>query len=114
MDDKLPVHSQKSFEELKKINQYNAEYWLARDLQPLLGYNQWRSFENAIAKAIVSCEKSGNEPDYHFARARKMITLGKGGEREVPDYQLSRFACYGTPLSESAVRFRKKFRLPNI
>jgi DNA-damage-inducible protein D len=94
MDDKLPVHSQKSFEELKKINQYSAEYWLARDLQSLLGYNQWRSFENAIAKAIISCEKSGNEPDYHFARARKMITLGKGGEREVADYQLSRFACY--------------------
>jgi DNA-damage-inducible protein D len=94
MDDNLPVKSQKSFEELKKINQYGAEYWSARDLQPLLGYNHWRSFENSIKKAFVSCEKSGNKPDYHFARARKMIILGKGGEREVPDYHLSRFACY--------------------
>jgi len=70
MDDKLPVHSQKSFEELKKINQYNTEYWSARDLQPLLGYNHWRSFENAISKAAISCTQSGDEPDYHFARAQ--------------------------------------------
>ncbi len=68
MDDKLIVN--KSFEELKKINQHSAEYWSARDLQPLLGYTQWRSFENAISKAIVSCKQSGNEPDYHFARAK--------------------------------------------
>jgi DNA-damage-inducible protein D len=76
MDDKLSVYGPKSFEELKKINQHNAEYWSARDLQPLLGYTQWRSFENAIAKAIVSCEQSGNEPDYHFARVRKPIISG--------------------------------------
>jgi DNA-damage-inducible protein D len=92
MDDKLIVN--KSFEELKKTNSFEAEYWNARDLQSLLGYNHWRSFENAISKAIISCKQSGNEPDYHFARARKMITLGKGGEREVDDYHLSRFACY--------------------
>jgi DNA-damage-inducible protein D len=54
MDDELIVNGQKSFEELKKINQHGAEYWSARDLQPLLGYNHWRSFENSIAKAIVS------------------------------------------------------------
>jgi len=90
----LPVPARKSFEELKARNQYGAEYWTARDLQPLLGYRQWRSFENAIKKAATSCEKSGNDPGHHFARARKMIELGKGGVREVPDYNLSRFACY--------------------
>jgi len=94
MDDKLPVQSQMSFEELKKTNPYGAEYWNARDLQSLLGYTQWRSFENAISKAIISCEKSGNTPDYHFARARKPIPGGKGAIQEVVDYQLSRFACY--------------------
>lgn len=95
MDCKELVPGQpRSFEELKQVNAYGAEYWSARDLQPLLGYNHWRSFENAIQKAITSCQQSGNAPDHHFARAHKMIMLGKGGEREVPDYQLSRFACY--------------------
>jgi len=92
-----PVRRQpeeKSFEELKLISQHGAEYWSARDLQPLLGYNHWRSFEKAVAKAITSCQQSGNDPDHHFARARKMIALGKGAQRDVDDYLLSRFACY--------------------
>ena len=97
MEDKnLPAVRQKTFEELKQVNQYGAEYWNARDLQPLLGYNQWRSFDNAIIKAIVSCEQSGNTPEYHFARARKPIVGGKGAVQEVVDYHLSRFACYLT------------------
>ena len=67
----------KTFEELKHTNEHGAEYWSARDLQPLLGYNQWRSFEKAIRKAITSCEQSGNDPDHHFAQRRKMIELAK-------------------------------------
>ena len=90
----LPVRGSKSFEDLKKINDHGAEYWSARDLQPLLGYGQWRRFEDAIKRAITSCKQSGNEPDHHFADAGKMIELGKGGMRDVPDYHLSRFACY--------------------
>ena len=93
-EENLPVPGRKSFEELKARNQYGAEYWTARDLQPQLGYKQWRSFENAIKKAATSCEKSGNDPGHHFARARKMVTLGSGSERQVDDYLLSRFACY--------------------
>jgi len=85
-DKNLPAVRPKTFEELKKVNQYGAEYWSARDLQPLLGYNQWRSFENAVSKAIISCEQSGNKPDYHFARARKPIVGGKGAVQEVGDY----------------------------
>ena len=46
----------RSFETLKRTNPHGAEFWSARDLQPLLGYNHWRSFENAITKAITSCE----------------------------------------------------------
>ena len=93
-EENLPVAAKKSFEDLKAHNQFGAEYWTARDLQPHLGYGQWRSFENAIQKAMTSCEKSGNDPGHHFARARKMIEVGKGGVREVTDYHLSRFACY--------------------
>jgi DNA-damage-inducible protein D len=83
-----------SFEGLKKANEHGAEYWSARDLQPCLGYTQWRRFEDAIKRAITSCEQSGNDPSYHFAGAGKMIEVGKGGQRDVPDFHLSRFACY--------------------
>jgi DNA-damage-inducible protein D len=89
-----PPSEDKSFEQLKSVNQHGAEYWSARDLQPLLGYNHWRNFEKAVAKAITSCEQSGNEPDHHFARARKPIVGGKGAVQEVIDFHLSRFACY--------------------
>jgi len=88
-DNNLPAVRQKTFEELKQVNQYGAEYWSARELQPMLGYTQWRRFEDAIKRAIISCEQSGNAPDYHFAGAGKMIILGKGGERQVPDYASS-------------------------
>ena len=89
-----PKPEAKGFEQLKCVNQHGAEYWSARDLQDVLGYNHWRSFEKAIAKAITSCEQSGNQPGHHFARARKPIVGGKGAVQEVPDFQLSRFACY--------------------
>ncbi len=99
VEENLPVpvrrHSEDTgFEQLKSVNQHGAEYWSARDLQPLLGYNHWRSFEKAVAKAITSCQQSGNEPEHHFARARKPIVGGKGAVQEVPDFHLSRFACY--------------------
>lgn len=63
----------KSFEELKRVNEHGAEYWSARDLQPLLGYDQWRRFEQAIKRAMDACKESGNEPDDHFAGAGKMM-----------------------------------------
>jgi DNA-damage-inducible protein D len=112
----LPVVRQKTFEELKKVNSYGAEYWSARDLQPLLGYTQWRRFEDAINRAKTSCQQSGNEPYYHFAGAGKMIILGKGGEREVTDYHLSRFACYliaqnGDPRKPQIANAQKYFAI---
>lgn len=93
-DRQLPAIGGKTFEALKQTNEHGAEYWSARDLQPLLGYSQWRRFEQAVERAITSCKESGNNPDYHFAGAGKMVELGSGSAREVPDYQLSRFACY--------------------
>jgi len=89
-----PPAEDRSFEQLKSVNEHGAEYWSTRDLQPLLGYNHWRNFEKAIVKAITSCQQSGNEPDHHFARARKPIVGGKGAVQEVTDFHLSRFACY--------------------
>ena len=115
-ENNILARNPKSFEELRQTNQFGAEYWSARDLQPMLGYNHWRSFDNAVTKAITSCEKSGNEPGHHFARARKMIILGKGGEREVPDYHLSRFACYliaqnGDPRKPEIANAQKYFAI---
>jgi DNA-damage-inducible protein D len=65
-----------SFESLKKINEHGIEYWSARDLQPYLGYTEWRTFENTIKKAIASCKQSGNNPQNHFVGAHKMIGIG--------------------------------------
>jgi DNA-damage-inducible protein D len=83
-----------SFESLKKHNHHGVEYWSARDLQPCLGYSQWRRFENAIKKALESCRQSGNDPQNHFAGVGKMVGIGSGINRELDDYHLSRFACY--------------------
>lgn len=111
----VPMGS-KSFEDLKKINEYGAEYWSAREIQPLLGYSQWRRFEDAVKRALTSCKQSGNEPTYHFAGAGKMIDIGKGGVRDVPDYHLSRFACYliaqnGDPRKPEIANAQKYFAI---
>lgn len=105
-----------SFEALKRLNEHSAEYWSARDLQPLLGYSQWRRFEDAISRAITSCEQSGNKAGHHFAGAGKMIETGKGAIREVEDYHLSRFACYliaqnGDPRKPEIARAQKYFAI---
>ena len=110
----LPALGEKSFEDLKHFNQHGAEYWNARELQPLLGYSQWRRFEEAIKRARISCEKSGNNPAYHFAGVGKMVDLGSGSQREVSDYQLSRFACYliaqnGDPRKPEIANAQKYF-----
>lgn len=93
-EDTSLIPSLPSFEFLKKLNKHGIEYWSARDLQPSLGYTQWRRFENAIKKAMESCKQSGNDPKHHFAGAGKQIEFGKGATQMVEDYHLSRFACY--------------------
>lgn len=113
---KLPVLGEKSFEELKHFNQHGAEYWNAREIQPMLGYSQWRRFEDAIKRAMISCEKSGNDPSHHFAGAGKPITGGKGAVQIVTDYQLSRFACYliaqnGDPRKPEIANAQKYFAI---
>ena len=111
-----PTIGSASFEELKKSNEHDAEYWSARDLQPLLGYSQWRRFEAAIKRAITSCEQSGNNPEHHFANAGKPIIGGKGAVQTVDDYQLSRFACYliaqnGDPRKPEIANAQKYFAI---
>jgi DNA-damage-inducible protein D len=88
-NDIIPSSQGASFEDLKRLNHHGAEYWSARDLQPLLGYSQWRRFEEAIQRAITSCQQSGNEPANHFAGVGKLIEHGKGGMHEIQDVRLS-------------------------
>ncbi len=98
----LPALGGTTFEGLKRTNQHGAEYWSARDLQAMLGYSQWRRFEQAIERAITSCKQSGNDPSYHFAGAGKMVELGSSSTRELADYHLSRFACYPVGTGDGA------------
>lgn len=109
-----PAAPMQSFEDLKKINSHGAEYWSARELQAVLGYSQWRRFEDAVRRAIQSCQTSGNNPDYHFASAGKPIPGGKGAVQVVDDYHLSRFACYliaqnGDPRKPEIANAQKYF-----
>ena len=62
-----------------------TEFWLARELQPLLGYTQYRNFEAVIEKAMVACETSGQAVEDHFANVSKLVDIGSGAQRDVED-----------------------------
>lgn len=82
------------FESFVQTTDDSIEFWLARDLQHLLGYTKWDNFKNVLFKAQTSCEVSGHLILDHFAEVGKMVEIGSGATKEVDDLILTRFACY--------------------
>ena len=92
--EKETIHKlSKSFEEYA-YEQDDIEYWLARELQELLGYADWRNFLNAVDKAKESCKSTGEAVSDHFVDVTKMVKIGSGAERKQDDIMLTRYACY--------------------
>ena len=93
MEKETIVKLNKSFEE-SAYEQDSVEYWLARELQELLGYSDWRNFLNAVDKAKESCKTTGEAVLDHFVDVTKMVKIGSGAERKQDDIMLTRYACY--------------------
>ena len=90
----IKEYTEKIFEDIKHIDEFGFEYWLARELMPLLEYSKWENFDNVIQKAVISYRNSISDDSYWIPEVRKPIKTGKGKEEFIKDYKLSRYICY--------------------
>lgn len=90
----LSTQQKKLFDDIKHTDEYGNEFWLARELQEILQYKEWRNFQKVISTAQIACKISQQPVSDHFVEVNKMITLAKGAKRNVIDYRLTRYACY--------------------
>src|SRR3989344_5208911 len=82
------------FEEIKCINEYQSEYWSARQLAKVLEYSEYRHFQPVIERAKEACRNSGHPVEDHFEDVLDMVDIGSGAKRKIADIRLSRYACY--------------------
>lgn len=90
----IDMYKEKTFDNIKHIDEFGNEYWEAREMMHVLGYAKWGNFKKVIDKAKISCKVSGNRLEDCFADVGKPITSGKGKIEFIEDYKLSRYACY--------------------
>lgn len=87
-------NNQSVFEQIRQTDENGNEFWMARQLSKVLDYTDFRNFSSVIGKAIEACRNSGYNPLEHIVEANEMVSIGSGAEREMPSYNLSRYACY--------------------
>jgi DNA-damage-inducible protein D len=88
-----PQH-ESPFQRIRRVNSVGNEFWSSRDLAEVLGYTDYRNFEQVIAKAKTACFNSGQRLEDHFVDVTEMVRIGSGAERPVPTVYRSRYACY--------------------
>ena len=89
-----PTGHDSPFEQIRRTNSAGAEFWSSREFAGVLGYSDYRNFEQVIQKARLACFNSGQRVEDHFVDVTEMIEIGKGGQRAVRTVFLSRYACY--------------------
>lgn len=90
----IPTSGGSPFDCIRRVTPEGREFWSARDLMPLLGYEKWERFADAITRAKISARNAGYDPAEQFPGAGKLVPTSNGAQRRIDDYHLSRYACY--------------------
>lgn len=102
----IKKYNETIFEDIKHIDEYGNEYWLARELIKVLEYSKWSNFTSVIDKAKTACRLSKKTVSDHFDDVGKMVGIGSKTSRNIEDFKLSRYACYLIVQNASPVRHK--------